>query len=68
MTKKRKKKQPLTNGQAVFVLRGMLATIRRIQDECHVPTAYRSVAYAKAISGILGLIRILSNEGGELDD
>ena len=59
MTKKSKKKSPLTNSQAAFVLRGMLQTISRIEKECKLPKKTRQVVHAKA--GILGLIMALKD-------
>ena len=52
-----KKKVPLNNSQAVFVCKGMLSTLDRINKECILADDH---AMAKAKSGIHGLIISLS--------
>lgn len=53
------KKRKLTKPQAVFVLSGMLATIKRIQEDCHLTSDGEKLSVVKAKSGILGLQRSL---------
>lgn len=57
--KKSKNKTPLTNTQARFVLKGMLATINRIQEDCGLINNRQSLAATKAKAGVNGLILAL---------
>ena len=50
----------MTNGQAIFVCKGMLATIDKIHKDCTLTEAADKLAVAKAKSGVLGLITALS--------